>query len=326
MIQINKSKELEFQQIAELHFKKLNENLLPTRLKLFKEFCESNNFQELYKIIQENLKIIICGKPNELEKVISKVEKLLPNEEDRKQELLRKISSVFNYGAFSEKQEDIGKWDAYRLVEKLGVNSCPYCNCQYTFTIIDEDKNEKIVRPPLDHFFAHSIYPYLAISFYNLIPACAICNSTFKRDVEFDLENFIHPYIEEFGFNAKFTFIPDSYEDLIGISKSHNSKTQLRINPDIDSSLKNRINNNIAIFHLDDIYSQHDDYIKEMIRKQIIASGAYLDMLLKQYPDAFQSKEELYQFAFGNFPNEEDFHKRPLSKLTHDIAEELGLI
>ena len=47
---------------------------------------------------------------------------------------------------------------------------------------------------------------------------------------------------------------------------------------------------------------------------------------MQDFPDLFSSDEELIRTIFGNYIREEELLKRPLSKLTRDILEELGLI
>lgn len=56
----------------------------------------------------------------------------------------------------------------------------------YTKTVFDEE-GEKITRPTFDHWFAKDDHPLLALSFYNLIPSCNICNSSVKgkKEIEF---------------------------------------------------------------------------------------------------------------------------------------------
>lgn len=60
---------------------------------------------------------------------------------------------------------------AYWLMEQLNVRTCPYCNRNYTtFTAT------KKMRPDFDHYYPQSIFPYFALSFFNLIPSCSFCN------------------------------------------------------------------------------------------------------------------------------------------------------
>ena len=60
-----------------------------------------------------------------------------------------------------------------------------------------------------------------------------------------------------------------------------------------------------------------------------------LELLIKKayYPQSYVeelssfgfSKDEIYRYLFSNYNQDEDLHKRPLSKLIKDISQELGL-
>ena len=50
-----------------------------------------------------------------------------------------------------------------------------------------------------------------------------------------------------------------------------------------------------------------------------------LDMLYK-FENLFDSKEEIREMVFGHCFKEDDFHKRPFSKLTKDIYDEFSVL
>ncbi len=55
--------------------------------------------------------------------------------------------------------------------------------------------------------------------------------------------------------------------------------------------------------------------------KKVYYPKSYIDELKK-----FKfSEDEIYRYLFCNYKKDEDFHKRPLSKLIKDISEELNL-
>ncbi len=72
--------------------------------------------------------------------------------------------------------------------QRIGVTTCPYCNRSYIFT-----SSKSGTRPQYDHYFPKSKYPYLALSMYNLIPCCSICNGL-KHDVDTHQTPIIYPY------------------------------------------------------------------------------------------------------------------------------------
>ncbi|RZK01386.1 MAG: hypothetical protein EOO43_24720 [Flavobacterium sp.] len=68
--------------------------------------------------------------------------------------------------------------------------------------------------------------------------------------------------------------------------------------------------------------TSHLEEIADIIFKYHTTGGRYLEILHNQF-SALGTIEELYKIAFGNFYNESDYGKRPLSKLTRDIVDQL---
>lgn len=232
----------------------------------------------------------------------------------------KRINEIFNYKKFTNSNDDSG-WNAYEFVIQLGVTVCPYCNRQFINTLF---KKEKKARAVIDHFFAKSLYPYLALSLYNLIPCCYFCNSTFKGDQDFYKNESIYPYEEGFFNGAKFTTDfkddrPYDYKYLLGLSD--NFKLEIKILSSDPKEIK-KINRSRDIFALDEMYSFHKDYVKDLIRSFIINNNSRIDELYKLYGEIFKNKEELLQVLYMNYTTEENLEKRILSKLTKDMYEE----
>ena len=60
------------------------------------------------------------------------------------------------------------------------------------------------------------------------------------------------------------------------------------------------------------------------MRTAYIYNDDYFEGLLAQYPNLFYNKQEAQNFVFLNYLNEEDWGKRVLAKLTHDMAKKAG--
>ena len=199
------------------------------------------------------------------------------------------------------------KYGAYSFVKALGLNSCPYCNRNYTFVV--DSENGKL-RPEIDHFYPKSVYPFLAMSFYNLIPSCSICNHTKSDKLEENLEN---PYEIEVN-SYKFTYRPITVEFAVVEKEKYNfDNFEIEINGN---------KSNIELFKLEELYKQHKDIVLELLIKKAYYPQSYIEELSKF---GF-SKDEIYRYLFSNYNQDEDLHKRPLSKLVKDISSELGLI
>ncbi|MFI5452228.1 hypothetical protein ACHMWN_08735 [Pedobacter sp. UC225_61] len=98
------------------------------------------------------------------------------------------IFTVFGY----ENWRSNGK--GQRLYELLNLEICPYCNLE----TIQVDYDNDIVVASFDHYYLKAKYPYLSMTFSNLIPVCQKCNQTYKLDLSFCLGTHIHPYQDDY--------------------------------------------------------------------------------------------------------------------------------
>jgi hypothetical protein len=164
------------------------------------DFGECQNYQDLFHSYGEIMKKA-KGKKNSKN---TNTRSRLTSKEKKIKLFYEWHKKAFNYDSKSIFSDEL----KYGLAQKLNLKVCPYCNRNYTLTINKEVVNShlgkiKVVktRPDFDHFFCKSKHPILALSFYNLIPSCAICNRTLKGDVEFSLDiqnGHVHPYLEGF--------------------------------------------------------------------------------------------------------------------------------
>ncbi|OVE56596.1 hypothetical protein [Chryseobacterium mucoviscidosis] len=218
------------------------------------------------------------------------------------------VEKVFNYKYFISNDKEI----SYEISQNIGINTCTYCNRNYTLTINDE--NGGISRPQFDHYFSQKDYPLLALSIYNLIPCCNICNSTIKSSKPLELKKHLHPYIEEENNKEKdFIFSFDFDETL--------SKFNVKINYEEKSKIKETLD----FFKIKEVYNAHSNFeLKDLYHLRYKYSKNYLDILCnKTFEGLNLSQEEAYRMIFGIEINEDDYHRRPFSKFKHDIIEEL---
>lgn len=226
------------------------------------------------------------------------------------------IKRIFDYEKFCNNKE----WGRHQLLYLLGINVCPYCNRQYITSYECKESNDRKATADLDHFYPQSEYPYLALSLFNFIPSCQVCNSRFKLDENFHDIPHIYPYNEEFGENAKFKIRGKSIDYLLGKSIDFDIFIDVK-----KSDFSEKIDNSIKTFHLNDVYQIHTDYVQEIIKKVILYNSSRISELYADFPELFSSKEEILRIIFGNYICNNDFGKRPLSKLSKDICEDLGL-
>ncbi|AWH46383.1 hypothetical protein C1926_15820 [Stenotrophomonas sp. ZAC14A_NAIMI4_1] len=115
----------------------------------------------------------------------------LKGEERTAWDFLKTARDVLSYSSFSKKGNV--PWNAYALCGKFPYRLCPYCQQAFAFTL-QESKDGSGFRPPLDHFYAKAIYPYLGLSLYNLVPSCQTCNSSLKGNIDFHEDKHLNPF------------------------------------------------------------------------------------------------------------------------------------
>ena len=95
----------------------------------------------------------------------------------------------------------------------------------------------------------------------------------------------------------------------------------------IEIKLKSKIDANNEYFQIENLYKEHRDIVVDLYHKiKQEYSPSYIELLNKDIDGLNLTEEDVYRFVTCGYHNDEDFHKRPLSKLTKDIAKELQLL
>lgn len=155
---------------------------------------------DLIKYLKSNVRQILIAKPAQLRRIITTIsnkfvnlDAVLAEKAARRSKIENDVVGglkwVFDYDAFSTWTHT--KWNAYALVELHKLRICPYCHTSHLNFHVHDFKD---MRPPLDHFYPRSRYPFLGTSFYNLIPSCHQCNSSVKGAKNPIEMNLTHPY------------------------------------------------------------------------------------------------------------------------------------
>ena len=263
-------------------------------------------FEEYKKLFDGyTLKDIIFIRPENMRGLIENIEAKNPNIDE-----LRKL---FKYdGKF---QPIIAKF----FEEYLNPITCYYCNIDYINVYGKRSKKNKFT---LDHFIDKGRYPYLALSIFNLIPSCYICNSKLKGSTPFygdnELENG-NPHLKNFDFDEKVKFKLFLSKDC----RDFNIQSKY----DIEIELKERYSNNykkyIEIFKLNERHQAHKNIVFEMIEKAQLYPESRLKELEKLTGVPYQ---QIKRDIFKLIDDEVNLSKEPFSKLKRDIAYELELI
>lgn len=222
------------------------------------------------------------------------------------------IEDAFNYAGFRKSAK--ASWFA----ERLNIKACLYCNAQFALAV-GKDGTKKKLLFQLDHFYNKKRYPFLSLTFGNLVPSCSTCN-ILKSSKLFDTTTNIHPFYEDANTSFEFQIDQNNALDyLLG------KKDEKKLIPTININ-DPRINKHISVFHLTDIYSKHTDIIEELILKSIYYNKTKREELMKEFKDLNLNSSVIDRFVLGNYSLDNEINKRPLSKLSKDIAKQLKLI
>lgn len=312
MIKISKTVLRDLDGINQEHYDALQDDIIA---RLEASFLSKTISRCQHDFIFDEVERILKGKPDELVEV-NKEYKAYCNQH-RCKNITKGLKGIFNYKRFSNKHTK--PYCAFDLAAKLDVRVCPYCNRQYTFTVVTTGQN--ISRPEFDHFFSQEKHPLLALSFYNLVPSCKICNSTLKHKKQFSLDKFVHPYAHGFESSVKFNYHAKDSRSAIGLG----TNMEITVTVDDSHALAEQFNNNVQVFKLKEVYQGHRDIVAELVRKFYMTDGRYLETLFRSFPQ-IGGYEELYRLAFGNYFNIADMDQRILAKLTKDIVGHLDFI
>lgn len=220
------------------------------------------------------------------------------------------------YGNFTQQTNDKGIQRSHKFFYDLKITTCPYCNMQYTFTL---DCDNRKAAPEYDHFYDKSDYPVLAVSFYNLVPSCHVCNHIkgIKKTVT------VNPYFA--GFESRFVFVDDKDASKVltkaEVMKRGGGRVLLR-KPDGKES--NDDKGNIETFALNELYAMQDKYISEIVEKVPMYDDIYSD-LATTFQTKAKTAQEVYDFVWGKHLTEAEYEDRPLSNLTKDLLDQLEI-
>ena len=209
------------------------------------------------------------------------------------------------------------------------INTCFYCNRTYINNYIEYTTGRKKKQFDLDHFIPKSECPLFALSLYNLVPSCQVCNSRIKLSKVYyseitktdDLEK-LFPTSENYDFDnsLKFRILPCKK-----IYDSERQFVEFKEIPDsfrIEFEQKNNDNPYMKEAESFDIIQRYEYHKKEFL--------AYIDKARK-YPASYflmfaqknsvSDMKDLHEAIFDTKLRNEQ--KMVFQKIYNDIDKEL---
>lgn len=254
----------------------------------------------------ETLKKLLTAKPAELYPLNDDLENKLKCKGLWTEATKDSIFKAFDYnGVISS-----NAINSYWLARKIGRNTCPYCNRQYTITISETANKAHVVRPDFDHWLDKDTHPLLSLSLYNLIPTCQCCNRSIKNQQHFTYGDQMHPYMgTEPSFHFEYVLEPGNHWSvrMKGMSAKEISTDN--------------------ILHVEDAYRTHGDLeVRDMVEFFRSNTPEYLADLFEKvlHGNSGQiSQEEAFRLFMGAEWDSKNYLDRPLSQLKKDVFKQL---
>ena len=199
----------------------------------------------------------------------------------------------------------------------VGIKACVYCNSQLTVSVGNRNDGFSGMFD-VDHRHNKDKYPWLSICLFNLYPACAPCNrkkSTSAVDFELYSDNPAQLSKSEFLFKL----------DEFGKAKYLVNKDPSHLTANF-SSLSSGNDEYARTFMINEIYTTQGDVIEELITKAQTYDDTYRRMLAKNFSKLGINPLMFQRIILGNYINQNEIHKRPMTKFMQDIAKEIGLM
>ncbi len=285
---------------------------------------KDKQFREYIKLVIKDYDQILVATPAEMNTYITKFDTILPRTLLHQKIPFKKIK-FYEAVVSAMRYEDLRAKEFLIFLGKKQFNTCIYCNAQLAIVVTQKIKEKgkiKTVRRAnleLDHFHPKSKHPFLSTTFYNLFPVCGNCNRH-----KSSLPALFNLYTENDSEVDAFTFSLDNKS----VTKYWRTKNHrdLKVIFDTTNGDVNLLENHNSLFAIQGIYDTQTDLAEEIIHKATAYSEAYKKHLTSTFKKIFPDEALVKRLVLGNYINEEDIHKRPMSKFTQDIARQMKLL
>ena len=181
--------------------------------------------------------------------------------------------------------------------------------------------------------FADILIPYyeavVKVHGYDLVNAlgiktCPYCNRHFIMTFK-GIRN-ERPELDHFYPKADYPFFCLSVYNLIPACHScnHEKLEEKDILLDFEGA-DNEEKQNIKVLGLKDVYNKHTDYVKELVDDAMSYDTYAREALVTAFQGAGHHPCEVYDFVWGRHLSDAEYEDRPLSKLTKDMLDQLGI-
>lgn len=330
MIQINKNNNKLFTDLAIRYSKEyLNhfETNVDTEINSVIRKNKNPNLDAFYRTFQNDWRNIITASTTDIIYFKSKKYRkfnslffIFKNNKWVKTPACEKLITILGYENVRDSQF------MYEIVKDMGIKACPYCNAHPIHAYKVNKKSR--LHTQLDHYYPKSIYPYLSVAFYNLIPICSYCNNR-KGNEEFPV-GFYHPYSNNVASKFEFKIENDVKKLIAGKDIRKDIKIGIK---DITKYTDRKKNTKSFSFsekmELKELYENYTEVAAEIFMKSKmynITRKKELTKLLSSSLNKKVTETEMTSLILGSYIGEDEILKRPITKFMQDIAKDVGLL
>lgn len=223
------------------------------------------NFLNYYRD-KDALKCLMCASFNEQVDIIIKWYTNLNDENGS----IKKLLDIFVEGCYKKTElNKSGNWKQH-LIDNLKLDVCPYCGRSY-ITSIRKNHNKHVLKPQIDHYFPKHKYPFLAMTYRNLIPCCNVCNMSGAKGTNDPIDFTTADHSTRSGYKE---FLMNPYEysedelnfdfELLDINLLRPESYNVIFNaPNYEKGYKEWL-------ALDLLYKQHSDLVRDDVVKSFL--------------------------------------------------------
>lgn len=243
------------------------------------------------------------------------------------------LTPLFDYGRFrsgkilvlskSQKSKRRFQWRKKAFCENVidhlmeqyheAIRFCPYCNAAPIY-YYDNAAGTSERKNPFDHFFPKSVFPFLALSLYNLIPVCDRCN----REKADRFAPIAYPHLDDLNQLLVFRPMITSISDIYGVSCARDS-FQILIVPTGNDQRKRGCE-----FAREISLGPFYDANFRMEAKDVMVKAAKFTPAFQEFVKdrlSLRNISEAQRILFGTPLQSGDIHKHFLAKMTIDIHD-----
>ncbi|OJD48996.1 HNH endonuclease [Bacillus sp. L27] len=222
-------------------------------------------------------------------------------------DLFPKVYELFSNEESGIKIKGVKVYSAQLFIKKFELRICPYCNRNYIQNIeVKGGGYRKIAQ--VDHILPKTVFPYFAISSYNLVPICSSCN--FHKT---DKVIFYSPYVD---FSMEEQLFRFSYSGEI-TGRLNRDDTNIQINiTGSDPAIKELSD----VLELEYMYNTHLEEALDIFLLRNLYTDSRIEEIIKlmNQSNISISKSQLCEMIFGVDIVEPFYSKHPLTKLRYD--------